>query len=65
MKKDIVEFVAKCPNYQQVINMDFITGLQKSCSKHDSIWFIVMTKSVHFLSVKTTHSAEDYAKFYI
>ena len=24
-----------------------------------------MTKSTHFLSVKTTHSAEDYAKLYI
>ena len=24
-----------------------------------------MTKSTHFLSVKTTHSAEDFAKLYI
>ncbi|WMV07518.1 hypothetical protein MTR67_000903, partial [Solanum verrucosum] len=35
--------------------------------EHDSIWVIVdrMTKSAHFLSVKTTYSAEDYAKLYI
>ncbi|KAH0784113.1 hypothetical protein KY290_003711 [Solanum tuberosum] len=90
MKKDIVEFVAKCPNCQQVkvehqrpgglaqrielpewkwemITMDFITGLPRSRRQHDSIWVIVdrMTNSAHFLPVKTTHSAEDYAKLYI
>ncbi|WMV49184.1 hypothetical protein MTR67_042569 [Solanum verrucosum] len=90
MKKGIVEFVAKCPNYQQVkvehqrpggltqrielsewkweiINMDFITGLLRSRRQHDSIWVIVdrMTKSAHFLPVKTTLSAEYYAKLYI
>jgi len=90
MKKGITEFVAKCPNCQQVkvehqrpgglaqrielpewkwemINMDFITGLPRSRRQHDSIWVIVdrMTKSAHFLPVKTTHSAEDYAKLYI
>nr|AAV31171.1 Putative polyprotein, identical [Solanum tuberosum] len=90
MKKGIAEFVAKCPNCQQVkvehqrlgglaqriellelkwemINMDFITGLPRSRRQHDSIWVIVdrMTKSAHFLPVKTTNSAEDYAKLYI
>ena len=47
--------------------MDFITGLPRSRRQHDSIWVIVdrMTKSAHFLPVKTTHSAEDYAKLYI
>ncbi|WMV07964.1 hypothetical protein MTR67_001349 [Solanum verrucosum] len=84
------EFVAKCPNCQQVkvehqrpgglaqrielpewkwemINMDFITGLPRSRRQHDSIWVIVdrMTKLAHFLPVKTTNSAEDYAKLYI
>ncbi|KAH0637697.1 hypothetical protein KY289_037612 [Solanum tuberosum] len=90
MKKGIAEFVAKCPNCQQVkvehqrpggltqnikilewkwevINMDFITGLPRSRRQHDSIWVIVdrMTKSAYFLPVKTTHSAEDYARLYI
>ncbi|XP_019238505.1 PREDICTED: uncharacterized protein LOC109218581 [Nicotiana attenuata] len=90
MKKNIADFVAKCPNCQQVkvehqrpggltqnieipiwkwemINMDFITGLPRSFRKHDSIWVIVdrLTKSAHFLPVKTTDSAEDYAKLYI
>jgi len=50
-----------------MINMDFITGLSRSCRQHNSVWVIVdrMTKSAHFLPVKTTYSAEDYAKLYI
>jgi len=51
----------------EMINMDFITGLPRSHRQHDSIWVIVdrMTKSAHFLPVKTTHSTEDYAKLYL
>ncbi|KAH0775071.1 hypothetical protein KY290_012208 [Solanum tuberosum] len=51
----------------EMINMDFITGLPRSRKQHDSIWVIVdrMTKSAHFLPVKTTNSTEDYAKLYI
>ena len=90
MKRDIADFVSKCPNCQQVkvehqkpggmtqeidiptwkwdvINMDFITGLPRTRRQHDSIWVIVdrMTKSSRFLAVKTTYSAEDYAKLYL
>ena len=90
MKRDIIDFVAQCPNCQQmkvehqmtsaklknieipawkweVINMDFITGLPRSSRKYDSIWVILdkLTKSAHFLPVKTTYVAEDYAKLYI
>ena len=90
MKRDIEEFVSKCPNCQQVkvehqkpgciiqkisiptwkwdvINMDFITGLPRTRRQHDSIWVIVdrMTKSSRFLAVKTTYSAEDYAKLFL
>ena len=50
----------------EMINMDFITGLQRYTRQHDSIWVIIqMKKSAHFLSVKTTDSVEDYAKLYI
>ncbi|KAH0720379.1 hypothetical protein KY285_005181 [Solanum tuberosum] len=51
----------------EMINMDFITCLPRSRRQHDSIWVIVdrMTKSSHFLPVKTTHSVEDYAKLYL
>ena len=47
--------------------MDFIICLPKSKRHFDSIWVIVdrMTKSAHFLPVKTSYSAEDYAKLYI
>ena len=90
MKKDIAEFVAQCPNCQQVkiehqkpggllpeieiptwkwemINMDFITVLPRTQRKYDSIWVIIerLTKSAHFLLVRTTYSAEDYARLYV
>ena len=90
MKRDITNFVSKCPNCQQlkvehqkpggmtqdinvptwkweVINMDLITGLPHTRRQRDSIWVIVdrMTKSSRFLAVKTTYSAEDYARLYI
>ena len=50
-----------------VINMDFITGLPRTCRQHDSIWVIVgrMTKSSCFLAIKTTYLTEDYAKLYL
>ncbi|CAN4106291.1 unnamed protein product [Withania somnifera] len=50
-----------------MINMDFITGLPRSFRKFDSIWVIVdrLTKSAHFLPVKTNYTAEEYARLYI
>ena len=50
-----------------MINKDFITGLPRSRMQHDSIWVIIdrMTKSTHFLRVKTTRSIDDYANVYI
>ena len=46
--------------------MDYITGLPRTQRKYDSIWVIVdrLTKSAHFLPVRTTYSAEDYARLY-
>nr|XP_009792468.1 PREDICTED: uncharacterized protein LOC104239522 [Nicotiana sylvestris] len=50
-----------------MINMDFIIGLPRTPWRYDSIWVIIdrLTKSAHFLPVRTTYSAEDYAKLYI
>ena len=47
--------------------MDFITGLPRTRRQHDSIWVIVdrMNRCSRFSTVKTTYSAEDYAKLYI
>ena len=87
MKKYIAEFVAKCPNCQQVkaehqksggllqeiqiptwkweyINMEFVVGLPRTQRSYDSIWVVVdrLTRSAHFIPVKSTYSVEDYAR---
>ena len=47
--------------------MDFMVGLPKARRQHDSIWVILdrMTNSAHFILVKSTYRAEDYARLYI
>ena len=47
--------------------MDFVVGLPKTRRQHDSIWVFVdrVTKSAHFIPVKSTYRAEDYARLYI
>ena len=49
-----------------MLSVYFIIGLPRSSRQNDSIWVTVdkITKSTHFLSVKTTHLVEDYAKLY-
>ena len=50
-----------------MINMDFVTGLPRSFRKFDSIWVIVdrLTKSAHFLPVRSDYTVEEYAKLYL
>lgn len=47
--------------------MDFVTGLPRTSKGYDSAWVIVdrLTKSAHFLPVKTTYTAAQYAKLYL
>ena len=47
--------------------MDFVVGVPKTRRYNDSIFVIVnrMTKSAHFIPVKSTYWAEDYARLYI
>jgi len=47
--------------------MNFITGLPRSSQGYDSIWVIVdrLTKSAHFLPVKTTYLVKQYAELYL
>ena len=47
--------------------MDFVFGLPKSLEGYDSIWVIVdrMTKSAHFLPVKTTDPMRKLANLYL
>ena len=90
LKKDIAEFVAKCPNWQHVkvehlkvgallqeiqvrtlkwedVNKDFVVGLHLTQKSYDSIWVVVdqLTKSAHFIPVKSSYSVEDYARIFL
>ncbi|GJX10343.1 putative reverse transcriptase domain-containing protein [Tanacetum coccineum] len=49
------------------ITMDFVTGLPRTPSGHDSIWVIVdrLTKSAHFLPMKKTDSMEKLTQLYL
>ncbi|WVZ80397.1 hypothetical protein U9M48_027871, partial [Paspalum notatum var. saurae] len=49
------------------IHMDFIVGLPRTQKGYDSIWVIIdrLTKSAHFIPVKTIYHAKTYAKLYI
>ena len=49
------------------ITMDFIMGLPRSQRKHDTIGVVVdrLTKSAHFLAVKTAFNAEQLLELYL
>ncbi|EOY03078.1 Retrotransposon protein, putative [Theobroma cacao] len=49
------------------IAMDFVTGLPRTNGGYDSIWIVVdrLTKSAHFLPVKITYGAAQYARVYV
>ena len=49
------------------ITMDFVVGLLVTGKKHDSVWVMVdrLTKSAHFLLVKTDYSLDKLVELYI
>ena len=49
------------------ITMDFVVGLPLTRKKHDSVWVVVdrLTKSAHFLPVRTDYSLDKLAELYI
>ena len=49
------------------ITMDFVVGLPVTGRKHDSVWVVVdrLTKSAHFLPVRTDYSLDKLAELYI
>lgn len=49
------------------ITMDFVGGLPRTQRGHDSIWVIVdrLTKSAHFLLVRSTYKSSQYAELFI
>ena len=46
--------------------MDFIVGLPRTTNGCNSIWVIVdrLTKSAHFIPVKTSYTTKKYAEIY-
>jgi hypothetical protein len=51
----------------EVISMDFIVGFPLMTKRHDSIFIVVdsLTKSVHFISMRTTYQSPDIARVFI
>ena len=47
--------------------MDFVVGLPLTGRRHDSVWVVVdrLTKSAHFLPVRTDYSLDKLAELYI
>ena len=47
--------------------MDFVVGLPLTGRKHNSVWVVVdrLTKSAHFLPVRTDYSLDKLAELYI
>jgi hypothetical protein len=58
----------KIPEWKwEEISMNFIMGLPKTQSGHDSIWVIVdhLSKVAHFIPVKTIYMGSKLAELYI
>ena len=56
------------PNWKwEQVSMDFIDGLPRTRRGNESIWVIVdrLTKSAHFIPVKSTRSASSLSKIYM
>ena len=47
--------------------MDFVLELPKTKEGHDTIWVVVyrLTKSTHFLPIRTTYTMDKYAEIYV
>ncbi|KAL5570638.1 hypothetical protein UlMin_027213 [Ulmus minor] len=63
LKKEVAEYVAKCLICQKVKAEHQRPGAKG----HDAIWVVVdrLTKSAHFMSIKTTFSLEQLATLYV
>ena len=49
------------------ISMDFIVGLPRTPKGYDSIWVIMdrLTKTAHFIPLRTTYPVKQYAEIYL
>ncbi|KAL5551372.1 hypothetical protein UlMin_001548 [Ulmus minor] len=67
MKKEVAEYVAKCITCQKVkAEHQRPGGLPKTTKSHDAIWVVIdrLTKSAHFIPIRTTFSLEQLAELY-
>jgi hypothetical protein len=50
-----------------VVTMDFITRIPRTSKQHDSIMVVVdkLTKSTHFIPLKTTHRETDVVDIFL
>ena len=56
------------PKYKwEVMSMEFIVGLPMTSRRHDSIFVVVdmLTKSAHFILVKTTYKEPEIGRVFI
>ena len=51
----------------EIVSLDFITGLPRTQKQHDSIMVVVdkLSKSTHFIPVKSTHKAADIVEIFL
>ena len=47
------------------INMEFVVSLPRTRRQNVSIWVVKDRLTSHFIPVKSTYSAEEYAKLYV
>ena len=49
------------------ITMDFVSGFSRTARGHNAVWAMVdrLTKSAHFLGMKTTDTTETLSQLYI
>ncbi|XP_052489809.1 uncharacterized protein LOC105763799 [Gossypium raimondii] len=55
------------PTWWKIVTMDFVCGLPLTPTKKDSVWVIMdrLTKSAHFIPVRTNYSLQKLAKLYV
>ena len=65
MKNDVVKHI---PQWKwEDITMDFVVGLPRTKDSYDVFWVILdrLTKSAHFLPIRTTYTTDKYAEIYV
>jgi hypothetical protein len=66
--RDLLDCCNRCRSLSgNEIGMDFIVGLPRTRAGYDSIWVVVdrLTKSAHFIPVKTNYSNAVLAELYM